>query len=360
MRMALSFARRGTGKVSPNPRVGCVIVDYSSDGGRVVSFGYHRQYGGPHAEADALGKCASVRGCTAYVNLEPCCHTGHTPPCCDALIRSGISRVVIGISDPDPRVSGGGAARLADAGVKVVSGVLEDECRQLNRGFVKRVTSGYPWVTAKAAISLDGDIALANGDSKWITGAPARRRAHMMRAENDAVMTGAGTILKDDPELSVRDSDGRSPLKVIVDRDLEIPCEARALDGGDCLVFTAATADEEKISRFRERRVKVKKMELDEERHIPPRDILRELGAMGLNYLMIEGGAGLVGSFLECGAADELSVFIAPKLMGNGLNLSRNISFASMSDAISVKDSSVRKIGADVWFRGKISCSPAS
>jgi diaminohydroxyphosphoribosylaminopyrimidine deaminase/5-amino-6-(5-phosphoribosylamino)uracil reductase len=235
MRMALSLAYRGTGNVSPNPMVGCVIVDYGVEGGRAVSCGYHRNYGGFHAEADALRKAKQpVEGCTVYVNLEPCCHTGNTPPCSDALIGAGVSRVIIGTEDPNPKVRGGGIKRLADAGIEVETGVLEDECRWINRGFIRNMTMGRPWVTVKAAVSLDGDIALANGDSKWISGAPSRVRAHLMRAENDAVVVGVGTVLKDDPALTVRDCEGVSPLKIVVDRCLDTPLSAHVLDDGRC------------------------------------------------------------------------------------------------------------------------------
>jgi diaminohydroxyphosphoribosylaminopyrimidine deaminase/5-amino-6-(5-phosphoribosylamino)uracil reductase len=359
MRMALSMALRGTGRVSPNPRVGCVIVDYGSRGGRVVSCGYHKKYGGAHAETNALDNAGGpVAGMTAYVTLEPCCHTGHTPPCCDALIKAGISRVVTGMSDPDPRVSGRGISALLSAGIEVIPGVLENECRWINRGFVKRVTEGRPWVTVKTALSLDGDIALANGESKWITGEAARRLAHLARAENDAVLVGIGTVQKDDPALSVRDTDGRSPLKSVVDKDLRIPPEARILHGG-CVIFSGPSPDEKKFSSLLSRETEIIKMKTDAEGHIPPGDILREFASIGVSRLLVEGGAGLVSSFLKAGAADEFSLFVSPRVMGDGIGAFEGLSFDLMDETIRLKDIRYRRTGEDFLIKGVPACSRA-
>ena len=352
MRMALSLARRGTGLVSPNPRVGCVIVDYGLSETHVASCGFHGRYGGPHAETEAIKNArGSVRGMTAYVTLEPCCHTGHTPPCCDALISAGIARVVTGMTDPDPRVSGGGTARLEAAGVKVVSGVLEEECKRLNRGFIKHVTEGRPWVTIKAAVSMDGNIALENGESKWITGPEARRKAHLMRAENDVVLVGIGTVTKDDPELSVRDSEGRSPIKAVVDKDLEIPMDARVLRGGERVVFTSSGSCGEKISELSKMGVRVIKSRI-RGGHIPPGEILEELAAMGANYVLIEGGAGLISSFAASGCADEAAFFTAPKLLGSGVRVTK-FQIPSMDSAVKVKNLRVKTVGADFLLEGE-------
>jgi diaminohydroxyphosphoribosylaminopyrimidine deaminase/5-amino-6-(5-phosphoribosylamino)uracil reductase len=352
MRMALSLARRGTGFVSPNPRVGCVIVDYGSSEPRVASCGFHGRYGGPHAETEAIKNArGSVRGMTAYVTLEPCCHTGHTPPCCDALIRAGIARVVTGMTDPDPRVSGGGTARLEAAGIKVVSGVLREECERLNRGFIKRVTEGRPWVTIKAAVSMDGNIALENGESKWITGPEARGKAHSMRAENDVVLVGIGTVTKDNPELSVRDAEGRSPIKAVVDRDLEISLDARVLSGGECVIFTSSGSCGEKISELAKMGVRVITSRT-RGRHIPPGEILGELAAMGANYVLVEGGAGMISSFVASGCADEAAFFTAPKLMGSGMRVA-NFQISSMDAAVKVKNFRVKAVGADFLLEGE-------
>jgi diaminohydroxyphosphoribosylaminopyrimidine deaminase/5-amino-6-(5-phosphoribosylamino)uracil reductase len=360
MRMALSMALRGTGRVSPNPRVGCVIVDYVSRGGKVISCGYHKKYGGAHAETNALNNAGGpVAGMTAYVSLEPCCHTGHTPPCCDALIKAGISRVVTGMSDPDPRVSGRGISAMMSAGTEVITEVLENECRRINRGFVKRVTEGRPWVSVKAALSLDGDIALTNGESKWITGEPARRKAHLMRAENDAVLVGAGTVLRDDPMLSVRDTDGVSPLKSVVDRDLKISPEARILNGGNCVIFSGPSPDEKKFSSLLSRGAKIVKMKTDAEGRIPPGDILREFASMGVNNLLVEGGAGIVSSFVKAGAADEFSLFVSPRIMGKGIGAFGELSFGLMDETIRLKEISFRRTGEDFLIKGVPACSRA-
>lgn len=361
MRMAISFALRGTGNVSPNPRVGCVIVDYSNlEEGRMISWGYHRRFGGPHAEVEALKKAGdAAKGCTAYVNLEPCCHTGKTPPCYEALLKAGVSTVVVGMSDPNPVVSGGGIDALRNASVEVVTDVLEAECRWLNRGFIRNMTLGRPWVTVKAAISLDGDIALQSGESQWISNSLSRKRSHLMRAENDAVMVGVGTVLRDDPRLTVRDVDGRSPIKVIVDKDLRTPAEAKVLDQGRCIFFTGPSPDEGKADTLARRGARIIRQQKELDDRIPIEGLLNELGGLGVNQLMVEGGSRLICSFIESGAVDEYSLFVAPKVLGNGLNFSGHIAFNHMNETISMKQVRIRRIGDDIWFEGVPSCSPA-
>ncbi|MDR3321747.1 MAG: bifunctional diaminohydroxyphosphoribosylaminopyrimidine deaminase/5-amino-6-(5-phosphoribosylamino)uracil reductase RibD [Synergistaceae bacterium] len=358
MRMTMSLAMRGTGTVSPNPRVGCVIVD-ERDGDRMIAWGYHRRYGGPHAEVEALrGAGDAASGCTAYVNLEPCSHTGKTPPCTDVLIESGISKVVVGMTDPNPRVAGSGVKALENAGVEVVTGVLEDECRWINRGFIRAMTMGRPWVTVKAAISLDGKMALENGESAWISGAESRKRGHLMRAENDAIMVGVGTVLCDDPRLTVRGVDGSTPVKVIVDKDLSTPERAKVLEDGKCVFFTGPSPDEEKVEALTKKGAKVIVQKEDGGAYIPMDGLLNELCALGVNRLMVEGGSKLIGSLIKSGAIDEYSLFIAPKFLGQGIGVSDAISFSHMDDTISMKKLRVRKIGDDIWFEGIPSCSP--
>lgn len=360
MKMALSFAHRGTGHVSPNPRVGCVIVN-ENDNDRPIAWGYHRKYGGPHAEMEALKSARErAKGKTVYVNLEPCCHTGKTPPCCDALIAAEVGKVVIGMQDPNPAVAGGGIARLRDAGIEVVTGVLEEECRRINRGFIRRMTLGRPWVTVKAALSLDGNMALASGESKWITAMEARRRAHLLRAENDAVMVGIGTVLRDDPMLNVRDVDGKDPIKVVVDRDLDTPPNAEILKTGKCILFTGASPDTSKASALTQCGAHVVPLPEDAKSHrIPVEAMTAKLAELGMNNLMVEGGSALIGSFTNAETVDEYSLFLAPKLLGNGLNISDRISFAQMEETISMKQVTIRKIGEDFWLEGIPTCSPA-
>jgi diaminohydroxyphosphoribosylaminopyrimidine deaminase/5-amino-6-(5-phosphoribosylamino)uracil reductase len=360
MRMALSFAMRGAASVSPNPKVGCVIVDESVSGGRLTAWGYHRIYGGPHAEVEALRKAGGrAAGCTVYVNLEPCCHEGKTPPCSEALIKAGVSRVVIGAEDPNPKVSGGGAASLRGAGIDVSVGVLEEECRWLNRGFIRAMTMGRPWVTVKAAISIDGEMALQNGESRWISGSESRKRAHLMRAENDAVLVGVGTILKDDPELTVRNADGRSPMKIIMDRDLDTPPDAKVLDEGKCMFFTSPSSDEGRAGELSRRGAAIMRQEGPMERRLSIDELLGRLVPYGINNLMVEGGAKLIGSFISSRLVDEFSLFVAPRLLGQGLDLLGGMTFKHMEEAVSMKRLRIRRTGDDIWFEGIPSCSPA-
>lgn len=360
MRMALSFAMRGNGSVSPNPRIGCVIVDYSEqENGKLVSWGYHRRFGAPHAEIEALRKAGrEARGCTLYVNLEPCCHTGKTPPCCDALMEAGVARVVMGMADPNPLVRGGGKRALENAGIEVVDGVLAEECKWINRGFIRTMTMGRPWVTVKAAVSLDGNIALANGESQWISGPMSRKRAHLARSESDAVMVGVGTILADDPQLTVREVDGKSPMKVVVDRHLETPPDAKVLDKGGCVFFSGSSPDESRIDLLTGRGARIIRSEEDANGHIPVDIMLRKLRELGVNRLLVEGGSKLISSFVSSGMVDEFSLFIAPKMLGDGLRLTGDISFRHMGDTIAMKSVLLRRICDDIWFEGLPACSP--
>jgi diaminohydroxyphosphoribosylaminopyrimidine deaminase/5-amino-6-(5-phosphoribosylamino)uracil reductase len=360
MRMALSLAMRGTGAVSPNPRVGCVIADERSPEGGVVAWGYHGRHGGPHAEAEALRRAGGrACGCTVYVNLEPCCHEGKTPPCCNALIRAGVARVVAGMEDPNPVVAGGGFAALEEAGVEVTPGVLRDECRWINRGFVRNMTMGRPWVAVKAAISADGSMALLNGESRWISGSDSRRRSHLMRAEYDAVLVGVGTVLADDPMLTVRDADGRSPVRAIVDRDLDTPPDARVLDGGGCVIFTGPHPDGARERALLERGARVVRAEGPPGSRVPLGGVLRHLAAGGINYLMVEGGPRIISSFINERLVDEFSLFAAPKILGRGMNLSAGVTFAHMEEAISLERVRVSITGGDIRLEGTPSCSPA-
>lgn len=337
-----------------------MIVDERDGEGRIVSWGYHRRYGGPHAEAEALKKAGgAARGCSVYVNLEPCCHTGKTPPCANALIDAGVASVIIGTTDPNPRVSGGGAAALREVGIEVVTGVLEDECRWLNRGFIRNMTMGRPWVTVKAAMSLDGNMALQSGESKWISSAASRKRAHLLRAENDAIMVGVGTVMQDDPMLTVRDVEGRAPLKVIVDRSLRTPTDAKVLDHGKCVFFTGPSPDEERVAELEKRGAKIVRQRTEENGYIPFEDLFGTLSALGVNHLMVEGGPKLIDSLIRCGSVDEYSLFVAPKLLGAGLNMTNEISFRHMDEAIQMKRVKIRQVGNDIWFEGVPSCSPA-
>ncbi len=313
MAKALRLAEKGLYTTTPNPRVGCVIVR----NGAVVGSGWHEKAGGPHAEVQALRDAGGrSEGATAYVTLEPCSHHGRTPPCVDALIEARVARVVAAMQDPNPQVAGSGFARLAAAGIEVQSGLLEDEARALNVGFVSRMSRGRPWVRLKLAASLDGRTALANGASQWITGAEARRDGHAWRARACAVLTGIGTVKDDDPQLNVREVETpRQPLKVLIDSRLELSPTARLLQEGKLLV-AAAVDDAARIARLRERGAEVVvlpnargKVDLDA--------LMRELARREINEVHVEAGTRLNGSLLREDQVDELLVYLAPSILGD-------------------------------------------
>ena len=318
MRHALTLAERGRYTTHPNPRVGCVIVQDS----QIVGEGWHRKWGEPHAEPLALEAAGdSARGATVYVTLEPHSYQSRTPPCTDALIRAGVRRVICGTLDPNPKVHGDGVRLLREAGIQVDAGLLEDEARALNAGFEKRMTTGMPRVIVKIAASLDGRVALANGESRWITGAAARADVHRLRAEMSAVVTGIETVLADDPQLNVRDDSiellGRQPLRVVLDTKLRMLPHARLLaQSGETLVFTA----EDRVSHgkpLQERGAEVAGMALDATGRLNLNAVLRELGRRMCNDVLIEAGPTLAGRCIEMGLADEVLVYLAPLVLGS-------------------------------------------
>ncbi|MCV6585518.1 MAG: bifunctional diaminohydroxyphosphoribosylaminopyrimidine deaminase/5-amino-6-(5-phosphoribosylamino)uracil reductase RibD [Marinibacterium sp.] len=306
MAMALGLGRRGQGRCWPNPAVGCVIVA----GDRVVGRGWTQPGGRPHAEPMALAQAGDqARGATAYVTLEPCAHHGKTPPCCEALAKAGIARVVAAIEDSDPRVAGQGFAYLRDRGIEVVTGVMADEAGFDHEGFFLRTEQGRPFVTLKLASSFDGRIATATGQSQWITGAPARRLTHAMRARHDAVMVGAGTARADDPSLTVRDMGyGHQPVRVVVSRRLDVPLMgqlARSARQVPVWMCHGADADADRLRAWEAAGARllpcaVRHAQLD------PEDVLRQLGAAGLTRVFCEGGSALAASLLAADLVDEL------------------------------------------------------
>jgi diaminohydroxyphosphoribosylaminopyrimidine deaminase/5-amino-6-(5-phosphoribosylamino)uracil reductase len=317
MRRALELAQLGRYSNHPNPRVGCVLAL----GERIVGEGWHRKSGEAHAEVTALTAAGdSARGATAYVTLEPHCFHGRTPPCTDALIRAGVQRVVCGMLDPNPKVSGAGVKQLVASGIAVESGLLEAQVRELNLGFEKRMTRGLPRVTVKIAMSLDGRVALANGVSKWITGEQARADVQHLRAAASAVLTGIETVIADDPQLNVRDASiellGRQPLRVVLDTRLRLTPAARVLHvPGRTVVFTAA----EKLAAagaLQQAGAEVVGTALDTEGHVDLQNVLVELGRRECNDVLVEAGPTLAGRFLQLGLADELIVYIAPIILG--------------------------------------------
>lgn len=316
MARALQQARLGLFDTTPNPRVGCVLVR----DGELIGQGYTQPAGRNHAEiqalADARERAAEVRGATAYVSLEPCCHYGRTPPCATALIDAGIGRVVAAMPDPNPQVAGRGLDTLRTAGIQVECGLMAEEARELNIGFVARMTRGRPWLRMKIAASLDGKTALNNGKSQWITGPSARADGHRWRARACAILTGIGTVKDDDPHMTVRDIETtRQPVKVVVDSRLEIPLHAKLLDGGNAIVATA-TADDARISALRERGAEVLVLPNNQGK-VDLAALMNELAQRGINEIHAEAGFKLNGSLLRAGLVDELLLYLAPMLLGD-------------------------------------------
>ncbi len=315
MREALRLGRRGLGRVSPNPPVGAVVVR----GGRIVGRGFHRRAGGPHAEVEALGQAgAAARGATLYVTLEPCAHFGRTPPCTDAVRASGIARLVFGCRDPNPRVAGGGAGKLARAGLQVQGGVLAAECGELIGAFRKAILTGVPWVSLKLAASLDGRIATADGDSRWVTGEAARRLTHRWRDTHDAVLVGAETVRRDDPALTCRVRGGRDPLRVVLDGRLRLPADAQLLSpaaAGGTVIITGHSAPEARARRLRQRGATVLRL-ADRDGRVSMRAALRALARRGVSSVLVEGGGEVAAATLRERLVDRLFLFYAPKLVG--------------------------------------------
>lgn len=318
MRAALALAARGLGNTWPNPAVGCVLVK----DGQVVGRGWTQPGGRPHAETQALDRAGvQARGATAYVTLEPCSHHGRTPPCCDALIRAGVSRVVVALRDPDARVDGRGFARLRAAGITVEEGLLGAEAAALNAGFIRRVTQGLPLVTLKLAATLDGRIATCTGESRWITGAAARRAVHALRARHDAVLVGSGTVLADDPDLTCR-IPGMDPvpmLRVIADARLRTPVAARLVQTAQATptwLLTGAGHRPAALAPYIGSGVEVVTIRRASGGGLQPRAMLAALAARGVTRVLAEGGAGLSAALIRAGLVDRLVWFHAPGVMG--------------------------------------------
>ncbi|WP_431280644.1 bifunctional diaminohydroxyphosphoribosylaminopyrimidine deaminase/5-amino-6-(5-phosphoribosylamino)uracil reductase RibD [Humitalea sp. 24SJ18S-53] len=313
MRAALSLAARGLGNVWPNPSVGCVIVR----DGQVVGRGWTAPGGRPHAETEALKRAGFLaRGATAYVTLEPCCHWGRTPPCTDALIAAGVSRVVVALRDPDPRVDGEGLSRLRNAGVVVEEGLLADEAASLNAGFIKRQATGLPLVTLKLASTMDGKIATASGESQWITGPAARRMAHALRGRHDAVLVGSGTVMADDPALDCRLAGfaGVPTVRVVADARARTPATARLFTADDPVwIATAPGADTAALAA---RGAEILTVETAEGPGLDAAALLRALGKRGITRVLAEGGGMLAASLLRAGLVDRIAWFHAPRVIG--------------------------------------------
>ena len=370
MARALQLAAHGLNTTTPNPRVGCVLVN----GDVVIGEGWHEKAGGPHAERAAIVAALSnysrgdtapgyamthavtrdaLRGATAYVTLEPCSHHGRTPPCADALIDAGVARVVAAMTDPNPQVAGRGFQRLRDAGITVDVGLMADAARELNLGFVSRFVRGRPWVRLKVAMSLDGKTALANGVSQWITGPDARRDGHRWRAQSCAVLTGHGTVRDDNPRLTVRDVPcSRQPLRVVVDSRLQTPPTAAVLDGG-ALLFAAQDDAARRTALEAAGADIVLLPNADGKVDLPA--MLAELARRGINEVLVEAGAQLNGSLLREGCVDELLIYQAPLLLGDAARGAfAGTALTQLAQASRLRVMERRMIGADSFLRARL------
>ena len=350
MRQALDLARGGLGFVSPNPLVGCVIVK----DGAIVGRGYHQRFGGSHAEVHALQEAgARARGAVLYVNLEPCSHTGKTPPCADAVIQARVSRVVVALRDPNPLVAGRGLSRLEIAGIPITVGVCEAEARKLNEAFLKYISTGCPFVTLKSAITLDGKIATRTGASRWITGELARQAGHQLRHAADAILVGIGTVLQDDPQLTTRlpDRQGVNPLRVIVDSTLRLPLQAQVTDvAADrrTLVATTAQAPAVQCEQLRARGVEVVCFPAYDDGRVDLEALLRYLGEHGIANMLVEGGATLSATLLRRRLVDKVLFFVAPKIIGgDGISVIGTCGVETMEQVISLRDVVGQRLGQD-------------
>lgn len=347
MARALQLAERGLYTTHPNPRVGCVLVKE----GEIVGEGWHAVAGGPHAEVVALDAAGeSAKGATAYVTLEPCCHHGKTPPCSEALIAAGVSRVVVAMEDPNPLVAGKGIAQLREAGIDAASGLLAAQAEALNPGFAQRMRKGRPFIRSKLAMSLDGRTAMASGESQWITGPGAREDVHRLRARSDAIMSGIGTVLADDPSLTVRiegEEGVKQPLRIVLDPHLSTPEDARFLQQpGESLIVTAC-AEEELQERLRQAGAEVVCLPNGNDAV----DLVALMGLLAereINEVLLETGATLSGAILRAGIIDELIVYMAPKLMGdNARGLFHTPGLEQLADAVDLEIEDVRAVGKD-------------
>ncbi|MEQ8708698.1 MAG: bifunctional diaminohydroxyphosphoribosylaminopyrimidine deaminase/5-amino-6-(5-phosphoribosylamino)uracil reductase RibD [Rhodospirillales bacterium] len=349
MRAALALAARGLGNVAPNPAVGCLIVSR----GRIAGRGFTQPGGRPHAETVALDQAGSeARQATVYVTLEPCSHHGQTPPCADALIAAGVSRVVIALEDPDPRVAGQGIKRLTDAGIRVQTGICRDAATRLNAGYLGVRAGHRPGVTLKLAMTLDGRLATSTGRSKWITGEMARRYGHLMRAQHDAIAVGIGTAGADTPSLTCRlpGLEHRSPLRVVFDTRLKLDPASALADTSlhQTLVLTAETRESAPARVLSERGVKIVTVETDRDGRPAVDAALRALADHGITRLLVEGGAGLATAFLQADCVDELAIFTAPALFGSdGLAAIGQLGLDDPGSSTRFRQSQSRLLGPD-------------
>lgn len=363
MRLALRLAKKGMGRTSPNPLVGAVVVK----GKTIVGRGYHHRAGEPHAEVLALRQAGRKgRGATLYLNLEPCAHFGRTPPCTQAILAASIRRVVAGMKDPNPVVSGRGIRQLRRGGVTVDVGILREECRELNGPFSKFITTGKPFVTLKAAISLDGKVATRSGDSRWVSSQASRNYAHRLRQAMDAVMVGIGTVLKDDPLLTVRLPGGKKPhqpLRVVVDSRLRIPLHSQLVRTAGLyptLIATTRAASSSRRKWLAQANVEILILENDAQGHVSLKALMKELARRSVVSVLLEGGSTLTASAVREEVVDRLLFFLAPKIIGGerAPGVVGGEGILRLKDAKPVKILKVRRMGPDFLIEGAMESSP--
>lgn len=354
MRRAIELAKKGGGYVHPNPLVGCVVVK----DGEIIAEGYHEKYGEFHAERNALTRCKTeTKDASLYVTLEPCCHYGKTPPCTEIIIEKGIKKVFVGILDPNPLVAGKGVKILQDAGIDIEVGLCENEIREMNKVFLKYITTKRPYVIMKTAMTLDGKIAAYTGDSRWVTNERSRKLVHELRSEMAAVIVGIGTVLADDPMLNVRlEGNPHQPIRIIVDSNLRIPIDSQLVKTAKEYRTIVATTRRD-VARRIPTNVEIIECQSNNN-HVDINDLMTKLGFMGIDSVLLEGGGTLNAAFLEADCVDEVWAFIAPKIIG-GESAKTPVSgkgIEKMSDAIQLQNIDIQNINGDILIKGKI-CS---
>jgi diaminohydroxyphosphoribosylaminopyrimidine deaminase / 5-amino-6-(5-phosphoribosylamino)uracil reductase len=355
MKLALALARRGLGKTSPNPMVGAVIVK----NGKIAGQGYHQRFGGPHAEINAIQDArGDINGATLYVTLEPCCHKKKkTPPCLDTLLKYKWKRVVVGTVDPNPKVNGRSIEILKQKGIETKVSVLKEECQSLNEVYFKYIQTGIPFVTLKFAQTLDGRIATSTGDSKWISSEPSLKWAHRLRSLHDSVLVGVGTVLKDDPQLTVRLMKGRNPVRIVVDSRLRIPLSSKILkdlESAPTIIAATSQADMEKAFALNVMGIEVLTTEEDSEGMVDLKELLQKLGKKNISSVLVEGGATTITSFIRQGLADKIVAIIAPKIVGKGVETVGDLGILKVGRASKLSFDKVYRKGEDIVVEARV------
>lgn len=355
MKRALELAELGRGKVAPNPMVGAVIVK----AGKIIGEGYHKKYGDNHAEVNAFANATEdVSGATLYVTLEPCAHYGKTPPCAKRIVKEGIKKVVIGVLDPNPLVAGKGVNILKDAGIEVVVGVLEEECRKINEVFMKYIKTSRPFVLMKYAMSLDGKISTATGKSKWISCEKSRRDVHKLRNNLSAIMVGINTVIKDNPMLNCRIEGGNDPIRIIVDSNLRIPLDSKIVNTSNnisTIVATTHKADKDKIKLLEERNVEVI-VAKEKDGRVDITSLIDKLGEKKIDSILLEGGSEINFSCLQEGIVDKVRIYIAPKILGgnNAKGAVGGRGVSEMIESFNIENIDISTIGSDIVVEGYV------